>query len=131
LTIPYSPYGNDTIDRYPLSYERRLTKILCITKEVFKNLKAASAEFRFRPKKASFKPKPSLRQKPLEKERLAAPRNNDRRTVGDKCTGSFEPLDLFTNKSSSFWREQNLKDWFKEQESYEDARYLECCPLNL
>jgi hypothetical protein len=89
------------------------------------------AEFRFRPKKASFKPKPSLRQKPLEKERLVAPRNNDRRTVGDKCTGSFEPLDLFTNKSSSFWREQNLKAWFKEQESYEDQRYVKAYLVDL
>jgi len=35
--------GNDTIDRYPLPYEGRLTKIICITKEVFEKLKAAWA----------------------------------------------------------------------------------------
>ncbi|MFA5362652.1 MAG: hypothetical protein WC335_05325, partial [Candidatus Omnitrophota bacterium] len=33
--------GNDTIDRYPLSYEEKLTKILCIRREIFEKLKAA------------------------------------------------------------------------------------------
>ena len=125
------PPGNDTIDRYPLPYEGRLTKILCITKEVFKNLKATLAEFRLKPKPTLFKPKTSFRQKVSKKEPLAGSRNNDLKPIRDKCIDSFEPSDLFTNKSSSFWRGRNLKDWFKEQESYEDARYLEYYPLNL
>jgi hypothetical protein len=82
------------------------------------------AEFRFRPKKASFKPKPSLRQKPLEKERLVAPRNNGRRTVGDKCTGSFEPSNIFNIQASSLWRLRRFEAWFKEQTAYDDPRYL-------
>ena len=45
-------HGNDTIDRYPLTYRRKLKKLLCISKEVFNKLKAALNEFGFRPKPA-------------------------------------------------------------------------------
>jgi hypothetical protein len=116
--------GNDTIDRYPLSYEGKLKKVLCITEEVFKNLRAALAEFGLRPKKATHKAKLPFQQKPLQKRPLGCPRSDDLKPKGDKCIGSFEPSALFTNKSSSFWREQNLKAWFKEQGSYEDSRYI-------
>jgi hypothetical protein len=116
--------GNDTIDRYPLSYEGKLKKILCVTEEVFKNLRAALVEFGLRPKNALPKTKLPFQQKPLQKRPLGCPRSANLKPEGNKCIGSFEPSDLFTNKSSSFWREQNLKAWFKEQRSYEDFRYI-------
>ena len=123
--------GNDTIHRYPLPYEGKLTRLLCVSKGVFEKLKAAWAEFGLKPKTARFRPKTSFREKRSKKAPLAGSKNNDHKPNRDKCTGSFEPLDIFTNKSSDFWRQQNLKTWFKEQESYEDSRYLEYYPVNL
>src|SRR3989338_4183778 len=117
-------YGNDTIDHYPLPYEGRLTNLLCISKEVFKNLKAALDEFGIKPKPASSKPKAPFRQKPSIKEPLTAPGNDDLKTDRDKCIGSFEPSNILYTRHSSFWRLRNLNAWFKEQESYEDSRYL-------
>ena len=118
--------GNDTIDRYPLPYEGKLTKLLCISKEVFKKLKAALDEFGIKPKPVSSKPKTSFQQKVSKKEPLVGPRNNDLKPNRDKCIGSFEPSNIFNIQNSSLWRLRNLKAWFKEQESYEDLRYLEC-----
>jgi hypothetical protein len=123
--------GNDTIDRYPLPYEGKLTKLLCISKEVFENLKAALVEFRSWQKLATHKPKTPFRQKPLEKEPLVAPRNNDLKADRDKCTSSFEPSNIFNTRYSDFWRSRNLEAWFKEQDSYEDARYLECYQIKI
>jgi len=117
-------YGNDTIHRYPLPHEGRLKKLLCITKEVFKKLKAALAEFGIRPKPASSKPKTSFRQKALKKEPLAAPRNNNHKPGRDRCIRSFEPSNILYTRASSFWRLRRLEAWFKEQASYEDLRYL-------
>src|SRR3989338_1398957 len=117
-------YGNDTIDHYPLPYEGRLTNLLCISKEVFKNLKAALDEFGIRPKPASSKPKTSFHQKVSKKESLVGSRNNNHKPEKDKCIGSFEPSNIFETRNSSLWRLRNLKAWFKEQESYEDSRYL-------
>jgi hypothetical protein len=123
--------GNDTIHRYPLSYEGRLTKILCITKEAFKNLKAVSAEFEFKPRSAQLKPKTSFQQKRSKKEPLAGPRNGDLKTDEDKYTGSFEPSNIFCTRESSFWRLRNFKTWFKEQGSYEDLRYIKSYSIKI
>ena len=125
--------GNDTIDRYPPALEGKLTKILCITKEVFKELKATLAEFRFKPKPASPKPKTPFRQKPLEKQTLRESKNDNHNPERDKCIASFEPTNsVYTRyRKGPVWTSRNLKSWFKEQESYEDPRYLEYYPLNL
>jgi hypothetical protein len=124
-------FGNDTIDRYPLPYEGRLVKILCITKEVFENLKAAWAEFALKPKRASAKTKPSFRQKPLKKEPQAGSRNDNHKPQKEKATSCFEPSDIFNIQYSSLWKIRNLKAWFKEQESYEDARYLKMYQIKI
>ncbi len=123
LTLPYEQVGNDTIDRYPLPYEGKLTKLLCISKEVFEKLKAALAEFDLGPKPASLKLKTPFRQKLLKKEPVESPRN-DYLKLDDKYTGSYEPSNILYTHSSSLWRARNLGAWFKEQESYEDQRYL-------
>jgi len=117
--------GNETIDRYPLPYEGRLTKILCITKEIFKKLKTALKKFGLEPKSTLHKPKTSFRQKISKRKPLGAPRNNEHELDGDKCIASFEPTNIFNTRNSSFWRMKRLEAWFKEQESYEDPRYLE------
>jgi hypothetical protein len=122
--------GNDTIDRYPLPYEGKLTKLLCISKEVFKKLKAALAEFGLKPKPASPKPKTSFRQKPPKKEPLAGSKNDDLQP-GRNRYGSFEPSNILNTRHSSFWRLRNLEAWFKEQESYEDLRYLEAYQIKI
>jgi len=119
-----SKFGNDTIDRYPPAYEGKVRKILCISKEVFKKLKATLAEFGLKPKIVTSKPKTPFCQKPLREEPPGGPRNGDHRTGSDKCIGSFEPSNIFNIRFSSLWRERNLGAWFKEQESYEDQRYL-------
>jgi hypothetical protein len=123
--------GNDTIHRYPLPYEGRITKILCITKEVFENLKATLAEFGLKPKPAQLKPKTSSQQKTPKKQPLVASRDNDLKPDKDKCIISFEPSNIIYTRDSSFWRLRNLKAWFKEQGSYEDTRYLEYYPVKI
>jgi len=117
--------GNGTIDRYPLPREGKLGKILCISKEVFEKLIAALGEFEVGLKLALPKPKPSFAQKPPKSKPLAAPRRGDRNSLKDKCTGSFEPSNILYTRASDFWRLRNLHAWFKEQDSYEDLRYLE------
>jgi hypothetical protein len=82
------------------------------------------AEFGLKPKIAASKPKQPFRQKSLREEPLGGPRNGDHRTGSDKCIGSFEPSNIFNTRYSDFWRFRNLNVWFKEQESYEDPRYL-------
>jgi len=124
-------YGNDTIDRYPPAFQGELTKILCITEEVFKNLKATLAEFWLKPKTATSKPKSPFRQKPLEKWALTGSGNDNHNPKRDKCISSFEPTNIFNTRNSVFWRLRNFRTWFKEQAAYEDSRYIEYYPLNL
>ena len=126
-----SNFGNDTIDRYPPAYEGKLTKLLCITKEVFKKLKTNFKKLGLGPKSASPKPKTSFSQKASQKEPLGCSRNGDLKPNRDRCTGSFEPSNIFNTRNSSLWRSRNLKDWFKEQESYEDLRYLELYSIKI
>ena len=124
-------YGNDTIDHYPLPYEGRLIKLLCISKEVFKKLKAALDEFGFKPKPALPKPKQPFRQKPPKKELLKSSKSDDLKPGRDKCIGPFEPSNIFNTRNSSLWRLRNLRAWFKEQESYEDSRYLKAYSIEI
>ena len=109
--------------RYPLPCEGKLIKVLCIGREIFKKLKAALNEFDLGSKPASPKPKTPLRQKVSKKEPLESPRNGNLKP-NNNYTGSYEPSNILNTRFSSFWRAQNLKAWFKEQESYEDSRYL-------
>jgi hypothetical protein len=81
-------------------------------------------EFRLRPKLSSSKPKTPFLQKSPKKKHPATPKNDDLKPDKDKCMGSFEPSNIFNIQNSSLWRLRNLKTWFKEQESYEDPRYL-------
>jgi len=118
-----SIFGNDTIDPYPLPYEGKLTKVLCISREIFKKLKAALDEFDLSPKLASPKPKTPSRQKTSKKEPLESPRNGDLKP-NNNYTSSYEPSNILNTRFSSLWRAQNLNAWFKEQESYEDVRYI-------
>ena len=116
--------GNDTIHRYPPASKGELTKLLCISREVFGKLKAALVEFGVRPKTALPKPKHPFQQKPSRKEPLEGSRNDDLKPTRDKYVSSFEPSNIFNTRNSQFWRLRNLGAWFKEQESYEDQRYL-------
>jgi hypothetical protein len=116
--------GNDTIDPYPLPYRGKLTKLLCISKERFEKLKAAWDEFGIKPKPASPGTTTPFQKKLPKKVSLRGSRNEDLKPSKYKCISSFEPSNIFNTRDSSFWRLQNLKTWFKEQESYEDSRYI-------
>jgi len=84
-----------------------------------------------KPKKTHFKPKPLFKQNLPRKKPIAATRGDDLKPNRHKCMDSFRPSDIFTNKSSDFWRQQNLKAWFKEQGSYEDSRYIKAYAVDL
>ncbi len=93
--------------------------------EIFERLKATLDEFGFGQKFAHPKLKKPLAQKLGKKEPQRTPKNNDLKSNRDKCIGSFEPSNIFNTRNSFFWRLRNLKSWFREQESYEDLRYIE------
>jgi hypothetical protein len=119
--------GNDTIHRYPLPCEGKLTKLLCISKEAFEKLKAALDKSGLGPKPASLEPKTPFRKKLLRKKPLEGYRDRDLKP-DDKYTGSYEPSNILYTQSSSLWRTRNLGAWFKEQDSYEDFRYIKSYP---
>jgi hypothetical protein len=123
--------GNDTIDRYPLPCEGKLTKLLCISRELFEKLKAALNEFRLRSKPVSSKPKTPFRKKLPKKELLISSKNDDLKPDSDKYIGSYEPSNILNTRNSAFWRLRNLNAWFKEQESYEDSRYLKSYSIKI
>ena len=105
--------------------------MLCISKEVFEKLKAALAEFGLKPNSASVKAKTSFRQKLPKKEPLGDSRSDDLKLGRDKCIGSFEPSNILDTRNSAFWRLRNLNAWFKEQESYEDPKYLKAYAIKI
>ena len=124
-------FGNDTIDHYPLPYEGKLTKLLCISREVFKKLKTALDEFRLGQKTASPKPKTPFRQNLPRKKPLEYSESDYLKPDKDKCISSFEPSNIINTRGSYFWRLRNLRAWFKEQESYEDLRFLESYKIKI
>jgi hypothetical protein len=81
-------------------------------------------EFGIKPKPASPGPKTPFQKKLPKKVSLRSSRNEDLEPGKYKCISSFEPSNIFNTRDSSFWRLRNLKAWFKEQESYEDLRYI-------
>ena len=113
--IPIRLSGNDTIDRYPLTYRRKLKKLLCISKEVFNKLKAALNEFGFRPKPASPKPKTPFRQKLSRKEPLRGAKNDDLKSDKDNYAGSFEPSNILDARNSLFWRLKQIRSFLALQ----------------
>ena len=123
--------GNDTIHRYPLPHKEGLRKILCISKELFEKLKAALDEFGLRPRPISSKPKTPFRQKLPKKELQENSKHDDLKPDRDKCSISFEPSSILNTRNSAFWRLRNLNTWFKEQESYEDPRYLKAYSIKI
>lgn len=88
------------------------------------------AEFEFKPKLAHLKPKTSFRQKLSQKEPLECIRSADLKPDEDKCIGFFEHSNIIYTRSPSF-RLRNLGTWFKEQASYEDARYIKSYQIKI
>jgi hypothetical protein len=89
------------------------------------------AEFDLRPKQASAKSKPSFQQKPSLRKPLGTSRSDDLKPDTNKCISSFEPSNIFNIQNSSLWRLRNLGTWFKEQESYEDSRYIKSYSIKI
>ncbi len=89
------------------------------------------AEFELEPKLTPPKPKTPFRKELSRKEPLEGPKNNDLKPNRDKCIGPFEPSNIFNIQNSSLWRLRNLGAWFKEQESYEDSRYIKSYSIKI
>ena len=106
-------------------------KLLCISKELFEKLKAALDEFKIKSKPKPPKLKTPFRQKLPKKEPLESSKNDNLKPDRNRCIGSFEPSNILNTRNSYFWRLRNLKAWFKEQESYEDMRYLKSYSIKI
>jgi hypothetical protein len=101
--------GNDTIDPYPLPYEGKLTKLLCISKERFEKLALAAQEFLT--KKHVFKNTPSRTQRIKLLCKAPAPSSrNIERTVYPEYT----PTRIWQTRQSEFWQWQRVSEWHRE-----------------
>ena len=98
---------------------------------VFEKLKTALDEFGIKSKPRLSKPKTPFRPKILKKESLRSSKNDDLIMNRDKWVSSFEPSNILDTRNSLFWRLRNLKAWFKEQESYEDSRYIKSYSIKI
>ena len=101
--------GNDTIDRYPLPYEGKLTKLLCISKERFEKLALVTQEFFA--KKHVLKNIPAQAQK--TKSLLKAP---ELFLCGiEKARYSaYTPTSIWQTRYSEFWQWQRVSEWYRE-----------------
>jgi hypothetical protein len=98
--------GNDTIDRYPLPYEGKLRKILCIRKELFEKLCLETQEFlatKTAPKKTKVI---AAEPKPL----CDVPQENTLRHTGYVYT----PTKIWATRYSELWQWQRVSEWWRE-----------------
>jgi len=106
--------------------------LLCISKEVFKELGAALREFGIRPSRkiTSCEKSTSLpkfdeyrqnKKNPAKERTLRDPTVKDLASRRDRCTPAYEPTNIIHTRDSSLWRWQRMRAWFKEQELYEDG----------
>ena len=102
-------FGNDTIDRYPLPYRGKLTKLLCISKELFEKLALAAQEFFA--KESILKDTPALirRSKPLLKAPVTSLRNIEKAGYS-----AYTPTPIWQTRYSEFWQWQRVSEWYRE-----------------
>ena len=102
-------FGNDTIDRYPLFYERKLTKLLCISKELFEKLALATQEFFV--KENILKNIPAQDQKAKSLRKAPIPSLPD----SEKTRYSiYTPTPIWQTRYSEFWQWQRVSEWYRE-----------------
>ncbi len=102
-------FGNDTIDRYPLPHKGKLTKLLCISKELFEKLAFATQEFFA--KESILKNTPALirRSKPLLKAPVTSLRN-----IKKAGYSAYTPTPIWQTRYSEFWQWQRVNEWHRE-----------------
>jgi len=101
--------GNDTIDRYPPTYEGRLTKLLCISKEVFEKLCLSAQEFYAR--QATVNNAPAWVQKTeLLPKAPALPLHSSKRANYPE----YAPTPIWQTRYSDFWQWQRVSEWHRE-----------------
>ena len=101
--------GNDTIDRYPLSYRGRLTKLLCISKLVFEKLTLAAREFFVKPVCQKRLPAPVQENKPSFKQPEACLADN-----GNTGHSEYAPSQIWNTRNSRLWQWRRLSEWWRE-----------------
>jgi hypothetical protein len=97
--------GNDTIHRYPLSCEGKLTKLLCISKEVFEKLTLTAREFFIKERIPKSAP---ARIKPCKMPVLAT------RRKGKARYQEYTPTPIWYTRCSEYWQWQRVSEWWRE-----------------
>ena len=101
--------GNDTIDRYPLPYGGKLTKILCISKELFEKLASEAREFLVKENAPKNIPVQAQRIKPLCKAPAQSLRNIEKTVYPE-----YSPTRIWQTRYSEFWQWQRVSEWHRE-----------------
>jgi hypothetical protein len=107
--IFYKTVGNDTIDRYPLPCRGRLTKLLCISKEIFERLRLTTREFYARQAIIKSTPARVQRTKALPKVSVL-PSHDAKKTTCPEYT----PTKIWATRDSALWQWRRAYEWWRE-----------------
>jgi len=102
-------YGNDTIHHYPLPHRGKLTKLLCISKEIFEKLCLTTREFYARQVVLKNTPAQLRKIKALPKT-PALPSPDAKKAI---CP-EYAPTKIWTTRHSEFWQWQRVSEWHRE-----------------
>ena len=102
-------HGNDTIDRYPLPYRGKLTKLLCISKESFEKLRLTTRGFYARQAALKNTPAQLHKTKALPKTPVL-PSSDAKKAI---CP-EYAPTKIWPTRHSEFWQWQRVSEWHRE-----------------
>ena len=108
MSFCFSP-GNDTIHRYPLPYEGKLKKLLCIGKESFEKLTLSTRQF--------FSLKSALKDTARETRIIQAPPKVPVPYLADNrkaVYSAYTPTKIWASRYSEFWQWQRVSEWHRE-----------------
>ena len=104
--------GNSNIHHYPLGKKLRLEKLLCISQEIYKDLKRQVSLLVLRSKKK--RPKGTRQLEHLW----------ERFTPKEKCPSGlpfarpnlscYMPTDIWQTRESSYWQWRRVDEWFRQ-----------------
>jgi hypothetical protein len=107
-------FGNDTIDRYPLPYEGKLTKLLCISKERFGKLTLAIRDSLIKghiPRKVLAR---ILKTEPLHQTPALFLHCEE-----ETMPSEYIPSQIWHTRDSELWQWQRVSEWWREYKSDE------------
>ena len=102
-------FGNDTIHHYPPTYEGKLTKLLCISKELFEKLRLTAQKFSV--KENIFKNTPAQAQKIKSLPKAPAPFLRDSEEARYSV---YAPTSIWQTRYSELWQWQRVSEWHHE-----------------